>query len=67
MEKESGITIHYVNEHYDKGGIIFQEKVSISKDDTPADVANAIHQLEYQHFPRVIEKVLEPKMDDHQL
>ena len=57
-EKESGITIHYVNENYDEGAIIFQEKVKISMDDTPESVAQKIHQLEYLHFPKVIEKVL---------
>ena len=57
-EKESGITIHYVNENYDEGAIIFQEKVKITKDDTPESVAQKIHQLEYLHFPKVIEKVL---------
>jgi len=58
QEKESGITIHYVNEHYDEGAIIFQAKTAIKEEDTPEDVANAIHQLEYKHFPVVIEKVL---------
>ena len=58
QEKESGITIHYVNEHYDEGAIIFQAKTEVKKEDTPEDVANAIHQLEYKHFPIVIEKVL---------
>ncbi len=57
-EKESGITIHYVSEHYDEGAIIFQAKTAISESDTAEDVANAIHQLEYKHFPVVIEKVL---------
>ncbi len=57
-EKESGITIHYVNEHYDEGAVIFQAKTSIAEGDSAEDVANAIHQLEYKHFPVVIEKVL---------
>ncbi len=57
-EKESGITIHYVNEQYDEGAIIFQAKISIAESDTAKDVANAIHQLEYKHFPVVIEQVL---------
>ncbi len=57
-EKESGITIHYVNEKYDEGAIIFQAKTIVNNTDTPEDVANAIHQLEYKHFPAVIEKVL---------
>jgi phosphoribosylglycinamide formyltransferase-1 len=57
-EKESGITIHYVNEHYDEGAIVFQAKTSISEEDSAEDVAQAIHQLEYKHFPSVIEKLL---------
>jgi len=57
-EKESGITIHYVNEQYDEGAIIFQAKTKIKKEDTADDVAKAIHQLEYKHFPIVIEKLL---------
>jgi phosphoribosylglycinamide formyltransferase-1 len=57
-EKESGITIHYVNEKYDEGGIIFQAKCSIDKNDTPETLANKIHILEYKHFPAVIDKVI---------
>ncbi|WP_299900200.1 phosphoribosylglycinamide formyltransferase [uncultured Aquimarina sp.] len=57
-EKESGITIHFVNEHYDEGGIIFQAETAISEKDTAEDLAKAIHTLEYKYFPVVIEKVL---------
>ena len=57
-EKESGITIHYVNEHYDSGDIIFQKKVALSPTDTPDDVAAKIHILEQENFPLVIEKLL---------
>ncbi|MBN2806176.1 MAG: phosphoribosylglycinamide formyltransferase [Prolixibacteraceae bacterium] len=57
---ESGITIHYVNENYDEGQIIFQAKCSIDPDDTPDDVAAKIHLLEYEHFPKVIEQLLFP-------
>lgn len=57
-EKESGITIHWVNEEYDKGSIIFQERVKLSASDTPDDVANKVHKLEYEHYPRIIEKVI---------
>ncbi len=57
-EKESGITIHYVNEHYDEGAIVFQAKTPVAKDYSAEDVASAIHTLEYKHFPVVIEKVL---------
>lgn len=55
-EKESGITIHEVNEKYDDGAIIFQGKVEIETGETPDSLAKKIHQLEYQHFPRVIEQ-----------
>lgn len=58
-EKESGITIHYVNEHYDEGAIIFQAKCAVIESDTYEEVAYKIHQLEYEHFPRVIEQILE--------
>ena len=57
-EKESGITIHYVNEHYDSGNIIFQAKVALAATDTPDDVAAKIHVLEQANFPVVIEKLL---------
>ncbi len=54
-EKESGITIHYVNENYDEGAVIFQESVPLSRTDTPDDVAAKIHYLEQKNFPKVIE------------
>ena len=57
-ESVSGITIHYVNENYDEGNIIFQAEVEVLPSDTPDDVASKIHELEYKHFPIVIEKVL---------
>ncbi|MCP4882378.1 MAG: phosphoribosylglycinamide formyltransferase [Flavobacteriales bacterium] len=58
QESESGITIHYVNEHYDEGTVIFQKAVAIHSDDTPDDVAAKIHVLEQENFPQVIEKIL---------
>ena len=58
QESESGITIHYVNEHYDKGSIIFQAKCEISNQDTPESLAEKIHYLEYEHFPTEIDKLL---------
>lgn len=58
LDPETGITIHYVNEHYDEGAIIFQAKTSISKEDDTATIAQKVHQLEYEHFPKVIEKLL---------
>jgi phosphoribosylglycinamide formyltransferase-1 len=60
-EKESGITIHFVNEHYDEGAIIYQAKCTVRETDTYEDVAHKIHQLEYEHFPKVIEELLEKR------
>lgn len=53
-EKESGITIHLVNEQCDGGRIVFQAVVPVEPTDTPDDVASKVHALEYAHFPRVI-------------
>ena len=57
-EKETGITIHYVNENYDEGQIIFQAKCPVSPTDSPDEVAAKVHALEYEHFPRVIGEVV---------
>jgi phosphoribosylglycinamide formyltransferase 1 len=57
-EKRTGISIHYVNEHYDEGTIIFQDSFEILPGDTPESIAKRVHALEYKHFPRVIEKVV---------
>ena len=57
-EKETGITIHYVNEVYDDGEIIFQEKFDVLPDDTPDTIADKIHLLEHTHFPIIIEKLV---------
>jgi phosphoribosylglycinamide formyltransferase 1 len=57
-EKETGITIHYVNKEYDKGDIIFQAKCEILPEDTPEAIAKKVHELEYMHFPKVIEKIV---------
>ncbi len=54
-EKESGITIHDVDEVYDHGKIIFQAKCAISENETPESLANKIHELEHAHFPKVID------------
>ena len=56
-EKESGITIHYVNELFDEGEIIFQARVAITESDTAESVAKKINELEYAHYPTVIETV----------
>ncbi|MEG1563888.1 MAG: phosphoribosylglycinamide formyltransferase [Bacteroides sp.] len=57
-EKESGITIHYINERYDEGSIIFQATCPVLPDDSYEEVAQKVHALEYQHFPSVIEEVV---------
>ncbi len=54
-DKESGITVHLVNERYDEGQILFQAKCIIEESDTPESLAEKIHALEYRYFPRVIE------------
>lgn len=62
-EVQSGITIHYVNEHYDEGDIIFQAVCDLQPSDTPEDVAAKVHQLEYAHFPEVIAVVAKKSME----
>ena len=57
-ETETGITIHYVNEHYDEGAIIFQAKCVVAPTDTAEDVAAKIHELEMEHFPKIVEELL---------
>jgi phosphoribosylglycinamide formyltransferase-1 len=57
-ETESGITIHYVNEHYDEGAIVFQASCPVLPTDNPDDVAHKIHALEHQHYPTIIERIL---------
>lgn len=57
-ETESGITIHLVNEEYDKGKILLQARVNISLDETPESLAKKIHELEYAHFPKTIENYI---------
>lgn len=57
-ETETGITIHYVNENYDEGATIFQAKCAVSPNDTAEDVAGKIHELEMEHFPKVVETLL---------
>ncbi len=57
-EKETGITIHHVNEHYDEGAVIFQAKCEVLSSDSAEDVAAKIHELEMEHFPLVVERLL---------
>ncbi|MDX2196542.1 MAG: phosphoribosylglycinamide formyltransferase [Cytophagales bacterium] len=59
-EHETGITIHYVNEHYDEGKIIFQARTAIHKHDTPDDIAHKVHMLEYEHYPKIIAQICKP-------
>lgn len=57
-EIETGITIHYINENYDEGDIIFQAKCSVLNSDTPLDIANKVQTLEQIHFPKIIEETV---------
>ena len=57
-EPETGITIHYVNEHYDEGAIIFQAKCDVSPSDSVEDVAYKIHELEMEYFPKVVNDLI---------
>ena len=57
-QPESGITIHYVNENYDEGDIIFQARCVVDPGETPASLASKVHALEYRHFPPVIEDLV---------
>ena len=61
-EKETGITIHWVDAHYDKGDIIFQATCTVDPSDTPTTVAQKIHELEHQHFAPTIEELLLKKL-----
>lgn len=57
-EVETGITVHYVNENYDEGAIISQFKTKLFPEDSVDEIAHKVHELEYQYFPKIIEKVL---------
>ena len=60
-EKETGITIHYVNEHYDEGEFIFQKSVNIEECQSAEEIAAKIHELEHRYFPEVISEILNLK------
>ncbi|QSE97805.1 phosphoribosylglycinamide formyltransferase [Fulvivirga lutea] len=64
-ETESGITIHYVNEKYDEGNIIFQAKCQLTSSDTPETIAEKVHALEYEHYPKVIETVIQKSFKNY--
>ncbi len=57
-ERFSGITIHFVDDKYDRGEIIFQARIALAQDETPESLATRIHSLECEHFPRVIEQMI---------
>ncbi len=57
-EPATGITIHYVNEQYDDGAVIFQASCPINSEDTAETVAQKVHQLEYQYYPQIIEETM---------
>jgi len=57
-DRESGITIHYINENYDEGQIIFQARCPVLPSDTAEDVATKVHALEYTYYPQVIESLI---------
>jgi phosphoribosylglycinamide formyltransferase-1 len=63
-ENETGITIHYVNENYDEGAIIFQAKCDVLPTDSAKDVADKIHLLEMEHFPKVVDKLLKDQKEN---
>lgn len=58
QEKESGITIHFVNERYDEGNIVFQASCEVTATDTPDDVAKKVQVLEHEHFPRIVDELV---------
>jgi phosphoribosylglycinamide formyltransferase-1 len=60
-ESETGITIHYVNEHYDEGAVIFQAKTTVADNDTVTDVAAKTHQLEHTHFAPQLHQLLDQR------
>mgnify|MGYP000843552447 CR=1 FL=1 len=63
QELESGITIHYVNEEFDKGEIIFQAKCELNANDDLSSLKDKIHQLEMDNFPRIIAEILEKSIE----
>ncbi len=60
-EAHTGITIHWVNEHYDEGEVIFQAAVQLLPEDDPEQIAQKVHALEHRHFPEVLARILEEK------
>ena len=62
-EKESGITIHRVNAHYDEGAVLFQQAFLLEKGETPETLTEKVHRLEFEYYPQVIEKFLFEDID----
>lgn len=60
-ETESGITIHYVNEEYDDGDIVFQAKCEVTPEDTPETIQKKVQILEHRHYPDIIDRLLNEK------
>jgi len=65
-ETESGISIHYVNSHYDEGQLLFQARVTLTLEDTPQTIAQKVQALEYKHFPKMIEQLLFDSQQDEE-
>ena len=57
-EQQTGISIHYVNEHYDEGRMILQVSCPVEAHDTAEDVAEKVHRLEHQYYPEVVEEII---------
>lgn len=57
-DTETGITIHYIDEHYDEGDIIFQKSITLSGNETCEEIADKVRELEHEYFPQIIEKLL---------
>ena len=57
-DRQSGITIHFVNQSYDEGDIIFQARCAVEPSDTADSLASKIHSLEYEHYPKIIEELI---------
>lgn len=64
-EKESGISIHYVNEKYDEGQIIFQQKIAIDENETVTSLREKIRKLEHYHYPRIIHQLIRHQTNMH--
>ena len=66
-ERETGITIHEIDEQYDRGRTIYQARTEISPEDTPEEIAAKIHLLERDHYPRIVARWIESKREEHLL